>query len=167
MVRSCLIEPLVKPLVGRGASGRGRRSALARSRIAATCLALSALVSVSTAADAAHEQLESEALKSRLAQTVKANAHRAPKIDSKVALANLLALVAAREDEIVAPLVESPGFEQEALRHRRKRPPLIGAHRPGPDGLGLAERLDLLFSGTDPTFRLFGSGQHLSGIPTS
>jgi hypothetical protein len=153
MIRSCLIEPLVKPLVG-----RGRRSALQRSKIAATCLALSALVSVTTNADAARDALGLD--QSARPATVKPNAHRAPKIAPRVVLEEFLALVASREDAIVEAPAEAPDFELHSPREG-PRPRLHWG------GLRLARRLDDLFSGSDPTFRLFGSGQHLSGIPTT
>lgn len=170
MVRSCLIAPLVKPLVGRGAAGVGRRSAIGRSRILGTALALSALCSVSTMADAARETLEAEARKSKIESNVKANAHRAPKkIAARVLLDRFLALVAAREDDIVSAPGEAPEFDNDAIallssRHRLRH---LGFSAPGCAGLALASRVDRLHSGADPTYFLFGSAQHLSGIPTS
>lgn len=162
MVRSCLIAPLVQPLVGRGTSGVGRRSAISRSRIFGTALALSALCSVSTMADAARATLESEALKSKVESTVKANAHRAPKIAAKVLLERFLAGIARRADDLVTAPSESPDFEQEGLAIARVRARLKYY---SPDTARRA--VDRLLAGADPTYLLFGSGVHLSGIPTS
>lgn len=158
MVFSCLVEPLVKPLVGRGTSGPGRRTALRRSRLASTALAVSALMACATAADASlldgHQKKQSE---------VRCNAHAKPApIPSRVELDRLATL--RNEDELVAAPALAPDFEWEALsaahlRHRRD----IGLDTGS--GLGLGKRLDRLLSPVESTFVLFSSGQHQSGAP--
>jgi hypothetical protein len=167
MIRSCLIEPLVKPLVGRGSAGVGRRSALSRGKILSTCLALTALASVTTAADA--REMEAELQKSQIEATVKPNAHRAPKLATQKMLDRFLSLVARREDDIVRRPALSPDFERVALEvdQRRSRLRPLAAHARGAAGLWLARRTERLRAGADSTFLLFGSGVHLSGIPTS
>lgn len=160
MIRSCLIAPLVEPLV---ASRVGRRTALAGSRLAMTALALSALAAVSTYADATRAELESQALRSKIESSVVANAHRAPdKVAPKVLLERFLALVATREDDVVRAPLESPDFEQPRWDGLSPTP----VFAPGPR-LAEARRLDRLRGGSDPTFVLFGSALHRSGVPTT
>lgn len=171
MVRSCLIEPLVKPLVA-PRPGLGRRSALAGSRLAVTALALSALAAVTTYAHATQAELESDSLRSKLECTVVPNAHRAPKVAPKVLLErflstyaqDLLAVAARREDDLVRAPGLAPEFEQDALDPRRLRPSPVGD--PG-SRLAQVRDVDRLRGGTDPTYLLFGSARHRAGIPNS
>lgn len=169
MVRSCLIEPLVKPLIA-PRPGLGRRSALSGSRLAATALALSALAAVTTYAHATQDVLESESLRSKIESNVVANAHRAPeKVASKVLLARFLesmavATEARREDDLVQAPQLAPDFDQDALA-----PPLLRQSSVGDPGprLARARLIDRLRGGTEATYLLFGSAQHRAGIPTS
>jgi hypothetical protein len=161
MIRSSLIAPLVKPLI---APGYG--SAISRGSFAKTALALSALVAVSTMADAARAEAESAVLRSKLESTVKPNAHR-PKatLAAKVLLERFLAEVAERADAgLVQAPSESPDFQQVDLRKRRYGTGPISD--PGPR-LSLARLTDRLRGGADPNYRLFGSSLHLSGLPNS
>ncbi|MFO0729051.1 MAG: hypothetical protein U1E65_35050 [Myxococcota bacterium] len=163
MIRSGLIEPLIKPLIdSRIRSG----SALSRGQLATTALALSALVAVSTMADAARAEAESLALRSKVESTVKPNAHRLPaRVPAKVLLERFLAEVTGRADaELVMAPGESPDFLQDDLQNRRYG--LGPITDPGPR-LSIARLVDRLRGGADPNFRLFGSSLHLSGIPTS
>ena len=132
-------------------------------------MALSALVACSDMADATTLALEQQELSSHVEATVKPNAHRAPKVDAKSLLERFLALVAAREDDVVAAPGESPDFDNEGLAAWLSRARLrhIGQHSPGASGLWLACRIDRLRAGADPNFHLFGSALSLSGIPTS
>lgn len=173
MVRSCLIEPLVKPLIAPRA-GLGRRSALSGSRLAATALALSALAAVTTYAHATQDALESASLRSKLESAVAANAHRPPaKVASKALLERFLAEYAAdalsatparRQDDLVEAPALAPDFDQDALDLTRLRQ--SSAADPGPR-LAIAALTSRLRGGTDPTYQLFGSAQHRAGIPTS
>ena len=171
MVRSCLIEPLVKPLIA-PRPGLGRRSALAGSRLAVTALALSALAAVTTYAHATQAQLESDSLRSKLECMVVPNAHRTPKVAPKVLLerflstyaADLLAEAARREDDLVRAPGLAPDFDQDALDPRLLRQSSVGD--PGPR-LAQVRAVDRLRGGTDPTYLLFGSARHRAGIPNS
>lgn len=168
MVRSCLIEPLVKPLIA-SRGNLGRRSALSGSRLAATALALSALAAVTTYAHATQAALESEALRSKVESTVVANAHRLPeKAAPKVVLARFLASIAAeearREDDLVSAPDAAPDFDQDALDPTRLRQ--SSAADPGPR-LRIAVHSSRRTRGAHPTYLLFGSAQHRAGIPTS
>lgn len=173
MVRSCLIEPLIKPLIA-PRPGLGRRSALSGSRLAATALALSALAAVTTYAHATQDVLESESLRSKIESNVVANAHRAPeKIASKVLLERFLESMAVadracggtrREDDLVHPPQLAPDFDQDALDPRILKQSSVGD--PGPR-LARARLIDRLRGGTEATYLLFGSAQHRAGIPTS
>lgn len=179
MVRSCLVEPLIKPLIA-PRPGLGRRSALSSSglsssRLVATALALAALASVTTYAHATHAALESEGLRSKLASSagVVANAHRLPaKVAPKVLLERFLSDMAAdldvvaarREDDLVQAPSLSPDFDQDALSPDGLRSSPIPD--PGPR-LARAVQTARLRGGTDATYLLFGSAQHRAGIPTS
>jgi len=167
MIRSCLIAPLVQPLI---ASRFGRRTGLSGSRLAATALCLSALAAVTTYADATRAALESASLRSKLESNVVANAHRLPeKVAPKVLLERFLnteALVARRED---VGLVAAPALSPDFLQiHNPLLEPPPKSRVPSPGSrLSEARRIDRLTGGHDSTFLLFGSGQHRSGIPTS
>lgn len=161
MVLSCLVEPLVQPLVGRGTRGPGRRTALSRSRLASTALAMSALLAVATSADA------SDLLEGRTApeaEQVQRNAHAKPApIPYRVVLEQFTA--ARREDDhLVAQPGLAPEFEWDAVLAHRLRHSRDIVRDIGP-GLGLGRRLDRLLSSAQLTFHLFASGQHQSGAP--
>jgi hypothetical protein len=158
MIVSPLIEPLVKPLLSRRAAGSRRRTALNGSALAATALCLTALVGVTTNAQASADTSEEVA--------VQRNAHRAPKATpAKIVWAELFALQARRDDELTAP-TESADFEHDAVTASRLRHCLAR----GPDGPGLVQgrRLDLVLGAFDrTTFLLFGSSRPQSAIPAS
>lgn len=164
MVFSCLVEPLVQPLVGRrtGLSG----GALQKSRLAATALACTALMALAGTAEAA--ALAARA-KARTAEPARAeasmrNAHAKP---APIPYRELLqtVFVTRREDELEEPGL-APSFEQDALNaHRLKHKRDIA--RDQSPGLGLGVRIDRLRGGTLATFLRFGSGRHLAGLPIS
>jgi hypothetical protein len=161
MVLSCLVEPLVQPLVGRGARGPARRTALSRGRLAASALAVSALLAVATNADAA-DLLEGRTTAAQAEGCVR-TAHKKP---AALPYRELLAQVAAarREDDLVAAPAQSPEFEQAALGVHRLRHARNLVRDSGP-GLGVARRLARVTAPAERTFLLFASGRHMSGAP--
>lgn len=156
MVLSCLVEPLVPPLVKRrpgsvGTIPRGRR-------LAATALAATALALVSTTVEDRAPELE------RIERVrVTRNAHRRPDPPPRPlpALDTVLDEVRTR-----AALRVTPRFEWDALRaHRlRHRQDLAQDQRPG---LGLGRHLDRLISPRDANFLRFGSATPRTGLPVS
>lgn len=158
MVASPLVKPLVAPLVGRGASGLRGRSAISKTRILATCLALSALVSVTTNADA-----RALTRKQQEPQTIYRTAHQKPAKTSLSATLARLLFVAPRRDEVQPP-TEAPSFENDAVQAVLLRHQLDRSKDLGP-GLGLGRRLDRLFGSKNSTFLRFGSGLHQSAHP--
>lgn len=164
MVFSCLVEPLVAPLVGCGGGVRG--SALTKSRLAATALACTALLALAGTAEAnelAARATEPAAAKVAPEKAAVRNAHAKPAaIPYRVLLQTVFA--ARREDQLLAEPGLAPSFEQDALdAHRlRRRPDSVLDLGPG---LGLTQRIDRLYGGTLSTFLRFGSGRHLAGQP--
>ncbi|MEQ9496977.1 MAG: hypothetical protein RIT81_08960 [Deltaproteobacteria bacterium] len=154
MVLSCLVEPLVAPLVG------AQRSRIKRSRLAATALACSALMAAvcpsqaSKLADGAHGGAE---------KTVVRNAHAKP---APIPLRVVVEQYAVRRDEhleIAAP-GEAASFEQEAvfghrLRHQRLLDPNAGPP------MSRARSQHRRTRSVAASFRLFGSGQLRAGAP--
>src|SRR5687767_8119955 len=108
MVLSCLVEPLVSPLTGRGTSGH-RRSALTGTRLAMTALAASALVALS-GATLKNEKIYAPAKAEKVVQ----NAHKKPEATPYRVLLETVFLVRAREDLISMP-GEAACFEQKPL----------------------------------------------------
>lgn len=159
MVLSCLVEPLVSPLIGRGAGGPGRKSGFRRSRLGATALAASALLVCAQGLPSADDLL-----KEKNEERVVCNAHAKPApIPSRVQLAELLAVREDEAPELAAP-VEAPEFEWDAVfAHRLKHSRDI-VRDTGP-GLGLGLRIDRTRGAVSRTFCLFASGQHRSGAP--
>src|SRR5687768_5056176 len=106
MVLSCLVEPLVSPLIGQGTSGP-RRTSLTRTRLLATAIAVSALVTLSSPASGAELQLE------KAPHAAMRNAHQkpAPKPYREMFAAVLFAWP---RDEFSFSLAVSPSFEQAA-----------------------------------------------------
>lgn len=164
MVLSCLVEPLVSPLIGRGKSGLGR-SSLAGTRLASTALAVSVLIAISGTVSASELVAKASRSEVRAEQTVARNAHAKP---APVPYSELLRTVFAfrRLETLAAEPGESPIFEQKALAFDRLRHQRDIVRDPGP-GLGLGQRLDRIYGGRDSTFLRFGSGIHLSGQPHS
>jgi hypothetical protein len=159
MVLSCLVEPLVAPLVGRpGARGR---TALSR-RMVATALMVSALAAVTTNAHTADTVKKLKHGEQAEAASIR-NAHQKPAaIPYREVLAQY-ALPALRKQELEEP-GEAAEFESRALRQGRLRP---GPDLQRPDGssLGLHRRLDALRRARSLTYLTFGAGQHRSGAP--
>lgn len=160
MVLSCLVEPLVSPLVGRGASGPGRKSGFRRSRLGATALAASALLVCAGSLPSADDLLKENKKEERVVR----NAHAKPApIPSAVQLAELLAVREEEAPTLGAP-AEAPEFEWDAvLAHRLKHSRDI-VRDTGP-GLGLGIRIDRTRGAVSSTFCLYASGQHRSGAP--
>lgn len=156
MVLSCLVEPLVAPLVG------PRRTAIRRSRLAATALAASALMAIACPAQAS----EVASGNAKAAASRVRNAHKKPApIPLRVVVAQHTQ-VAVRRDEAIrlAAPGEAAAFEQEALLvhrllHRRKLETDLGF----PLGLGRAKHR--LCQSMARAFLLFGSGQLRAGAP--
>ncbi len=148
----------MKPLVGRGTSGVGRRTAIRRSRLASTALAVSALMAVATAADAS-ALVDGEPATAE----VRCNAHAKPApTPSRVELDRLATL--RHEDDLVAEPAEAARFEWDAIAAYHLRHSRDIRLDTGP-GLGLGRRLDRLLSPVEATFALFASGLHQSGAP--
>jgi hypothetical protein len=228
MVRSPLVAPLVKPLVAPRV-GLAGATALARSGIGATALALSALVAVSVVAHQANAALEAEAHKSKKAEVVEQNPHKVPQVPPARRLATFVAAQRAAHDRVAARAAQGSvgatvfGAAALGADTHGLAPPgaLHGLAPPGaphtllPDTLVLerivadravvsgrasvpalkvtrfSRRLARLFGleaeppraamashearrrcaavdlAQDATFRLFGSGTYLSGLPTT
>lgn len=157
MIRSALIKPLVAPLVGRGASGRRVASGLSRSRIAATALAVSALIAA-TAPSEASAKSQDTAPAARTAHSKPTRLVAAPK------LADLfVAAIRRLSDELARPS-EGAAFEHEALDLSRYRHRTDRARDGG--GLGVGRRLDRLI-GCNLAFKTFGSARILAAQPHS
>jgi hypothetical protein len=153
MVLSCLVEPLVRPLAGRGTSG----SALSGTRLAMTALAAS-IVALSGAQLKGEKIVHAPAKAERIA----GNAHKRPDaIPYRVQFAHLFL---ASELEQLAEPGEAASFEQKALGDHRLRAKRNLIRETGPS-LGLALRLDRLRGGSAGTWLRFNSARHLSGQP--
>ena len=159
MVLSCLVEPLVAPLVGRpGARGR---TALSR-RMVATALMASAWAEVTTTAHAAGtlnklqpgDQAETTSIR---------QAHQKPAATRDREVLAQSALPARRKQELEEP-GEAAEFESRALRQGRLRPGPDLRRLTGPS-LGIHRRLDALRRARSLTYLTFGAGQHRSGAP--
>jgi hypothetical protein len=156
MVLSCLVEPLVSPLIGRGTGGPGRRSGVRRSRLAASALVTSALLICASSMPSADEMLEEKT------EEVARNAHKKP---DPIPYREVLDEFVAREDKILSfDLIAAPEFESEAILLSRLRHSRDIVRDTGP-GLGLGLRIDRTRSAANETFLLFASGKHLSGSP--
>lgn len=223
MVRSPLVAPLVKPLVAPRV-GLAGATALARSGIGATALALSALVAVSVVAHQANAALEAEAHKSKKAEVVEQNPHKVPQVAPARRLAAFVAAQRAAHDRVVARAAqgsvgatvfgaaalgaETHGLAPPGALHGLAPPGaphtllpgcFVGdwavassrASVPEPRVTHFSRRLARLFGleaepmrsslasleahrrlvgvdlAQDATFRLFGSGTYLSGLPTT
>jgi hypothetical protein len=115
MVLSCLVEPLVSPLVGQGISGR-RRTALLGTRLLSTALALTALSTVAGMAEAEEIAAHAKTEEARVAP----NAHKKPDPVPYRVLLQTEFLLPHANAEIQMP-EESPWFENKAHHaHRLK-----------------------------------------------
>ncbi len=157
MIRSSLIKPLVAPLVARRTGGRRSASGLSKSRIAATAIAMTALLAATAPDEAAAAQAEAP---------VARTAHQKPtRLVAAPQLADMfVATVRRLTGELLAPC-ESAGFDHEALdltryRHRTDR---------ARDGgiLGSGRRLDRLIGPSSLAFKTFGSARILAAQPHS
>ena len=158
MVLSCLVEPLVSPLIGRGASGPGRRSGFRRSRLAASALVASALLVCASSMPSADDVLQEKETEAEVVR----NAHKKP---DPIPYRQVLDSFIAREDKILSfDLIAAPDFESEAILMSRLKHSRDIVRDTGP-GLGLGLRIDRTRSAANETFLLFASGKHLSGSP--
>ena len=156
MVLSCLVEPLVSPLIGRGTGGPGRRSTIRRSRLAASALITSALLVCASSMPSADDLLEEKQ------EEVARNAHKKP---DPIPYRQVLDEFIAREDKILSfDLIAAPEFESEAILLSRLKHSRDIVRDTGP-GLGLGLRIDRTRSASNRNFLLFASGKHLSGSP--
>lgn len=155
---SCLVEPLVKPLVARRTGGLARQARLGGSALAMTAIAASALLACANPA-AADQIAKTEK------HDVVRSAHKKPKaISYRAMLAHFQAI--RRQDLTLDVLTEAPDFETEAVRAARWRHAWDTGGGSGPV-LRLGMRIDRLLGAADrSTFLRFGSGQHRSGSPT-
>lgn len=159
MVLSCLVEPLVAPLVGR--PGGRRKTALTR-RMAATALMVSALAAVTTNAHAADQVKKVTGAEVKESAQLR-NAHQKPAAIPYRELQAQAALPAKDEDPLAEP-GEAARFETEAHLDARKRPRPDLRRDTGPS-LGLHLRIDALRRAHRLTYLTFGAGQHRSGAP--
>jgi hypothetical protein len=161
MVLSCLVEPLIAPLVGFGTAGR-RRTALSGSRISVTAIAATALLALSGATIKGDKIKAPAPVKAE--QTVKANAHKRPDaIPYRVQFAHLF-IAPVKEDLLVEP-GEAARFEQSSLHEHRLRHKRDIVRETSPC-LGVALRRDRLRGGSADAWLRFGSGTHRSGQPS-
>lgn len=156
---SSLVEPLVAPLVTPLVGGRGRRTGIVRSRLAASALLMTAVMAVSTDTAQSLPDTSPE-------PTVERNAHRPPAPIPMRDVARVFGHAKAIEVERVRLVTPRPGlaprFEWDAIQASRLRHATdlsaATAH-----GLVRARSLDRLGRSRPPTFTLFGSGEHRSG----
>jgi hypothetical protein len=154
MVLSCLVEPLVSPLIGRGASGPGR-SGIRRSRLAASALITSALFVCASSMPSLDDVKEEQPAAVR-------NAHKKP---DPIPYRQVLDAFIARDEKIMCfDLIAAPEFESEAILMSRLKHSRDIVRDTGP-GLGLGLRIDRTRRAANQTFLLFASGKHLSGSP--
>jgi hypothetical protein len=156
MVLSCLVEPLVSPLIGRGTGGPGR-TGLSRSRLAASAQITSALLVAASSMPSADELLQQEET-----TEVARNAHKKP---DPIPYRQVLDAFIARDEKIMSfDLIAAPEFESEAILMSRLKHSRDIVRDTGP-GLGLGLRIDRTRRASQETFLLFASGKHLSGSP--
>jgi hypothetical protein len=155
MVLSCLVEPLVSPLKGRGASGPGR-SMIMRSRLATSALIASALYVAASSMPA------SEIVEER--EQVACNAHRRPDPKPYRELFEIPVWAVAREDDRMRAPEASAEFEWDAVVAHRLTHARNIARDTGP-GLGRGRRIDRTRRSPVLTYALFGSGRHRAGSP--
>jgi hypothetical protein len=165
---SCLVEPLVAPLVGRSANVRARRSGVARSRLGASALLMTAVMAVGTHATAG-DLLERDA-KTRAAEKTHRNAHKpgdaVPLRDVGRVFGHQKALHDPEREGVRVPRPGlAPRFEWDAILASRARHAIDLTRAPSP-GLGRGVRADRLSRSRPPTFLRFGSGEHRSGPPS-
>lgn len=160
MVMSCLVEPLVQPLVSSVVGGRGRRTGSVRSRLAASAMMMSAVMALGTPSplDAAETR--------DAAPTVERNAHKPPAPVPLRDVPRVFGGVKAIFDLKGLPRVAkpwlAPRFEWDAIWASRLRHACDLMTDPGPV-LGRARRRSRVEGAWPPTFLRFGSGVHLAG----
>lgn len=160
---SCLVEPLVAPLVGRGAGAR--RTSLARSRLAASALVMSAVMAVATPVTAG-DLLERDAA-TREAEKAYRNAHKRPEPVPYRDVGWVFGHERARhEPERDRIRIDRPGlaprFEWDAVWASRLKHALDWTRDPGPT-LSRARRTERLVRSKRDPFLRFGSGPYRSG----
>lgn len=156
MVRSCLVQPLVAPLVGSGTRGPGRRTGLSRSRLLATALTATLLVTVATQADAVEAAMSPHQVEMKAG-----TAHQKPKPIPTRDLLQVLMPPVVSTKTVLLPGV-APHFDWDAVEAHRRRQRVV-PH----DGASLAtgRRLDRLIRCRSSVFLRFHSGKHRSGAP--
>lgn len=160
MVMSCLVEPLVAPLVGRGAGARPGRSALQRSRLSRTALLMTAVMAIGgTTSD--------DLLDAKASKTVRVtkSPHKKPAPIPLRDVAKVFGKVKTfiREDErfsLAKPSL-APRFEWDAVWASRLRhaDDISGSGR----ALGRGRRADRVGRSRTLPFLCFGSGEYRSG----
>lgn len=167
MVMSCLVEPLVAPLVGRGAGARpagsrGARTGLQSSRLSRTALLMSAVMAIGGVS--AENLLDSK--RDGRAEKVTKNPHKRPDAIPLRDVAKVFgkAKTFPREDErlqVPAPAL-APRFEWDAvwasrLRHADDISRDLGR------ALGRGRRADRIGRSKPIPLLCFGSGEFRSG----
>ena len=161
---SCLVEPLVSPLVGRGADVRARRTGLARSRLAASALMMTAVMAVgSTTAGDLIDRTDAV----REAERVYRNPHKPPAPIPYHEVARVFGHVKViHEPEKQGVRVARPGlaprFEWDAIWASRLKHACDSSPGSG-SVLTRGRRAARLSRSRSTTFLRFGSGLHRSG----
>jgi len=153
MISSPLIRPLVAPLVSRRGNSTRRGGGIRGSALAATALAISALLAVAAPAEA----------EAKAEVKVVQNAHAKPARvkQTPIWMSEVVAILTGRT-ELAAPSA-SPEFDNRRLALDRLR----HAHDPGLErgpGLSRGRRLDRLLA-RDLAFLHFGSARVLAAQP--
>ncbi|MBK8009908.1 MAG: hypothetical protein IPK13_01050 [Deltaproteobacteria bacterium] len=161
MVLSCLVDPLVPPLVG-GTSGRGRKTRLSGSRLMSTALVATALAAVVSLAG--HSSGQAKAFGGKAQPTIGRTAHRPPSVRATGCLPST-EVAALRDDQQVRPSRpgSAPDFEWDAIRAHRLRHGRNIARDGGP-GLGAGRRIDRLDCAQSILLH-FASGRPPAGAP--
>lgn len=170
MVMSCLVEPLVGPLVGRRTNVSGRRTGLKRSRLSASALFVSAIMAMGSTT--AGDVLDRDA-RIRDAEKSYRNAHKRPDPIPLRDVGRVFGKVKAihnPDEEKLRVLRQglAPRFEWDAIHASRLKHATDLTRDPGPT-LTRARRTSRLVSSKSLAFLRFASGKHRSGAysPTS
>ncbi|MEL6186479.1 MAG: hypothetical protein AAFU79_17800 [Myxococcota bacterium] len=162
MVMSCLVEPLVPPLVGRGASARPGRTRLRASGLAKTALLMSAVMAVGGVSAEASARALDEAPKHAVKSPHKRPAP-IPLRDVAKVFGKLKTFLREEETPRMARPGLAPRFEWDAVWASRLRHAVDVGRDPGGCGLGRGRRSDRLGRSRSTTFLRFGSGEFRSG----
>lgn len=161
MVMSCLVEPLIPPLVGRGAAARPGRTRLRTSGLAKTALLMSAVMAVGgVSAEAATRS--AEAAPKHAVKSPHKKPAPIPLRDVARVFGKLKAFV--REGDALSVIRPglAPRFEWDAVWASRLRHAVDVGRDPG-YGLGRGRRADRIGRSRSTTFLRFGSGEFRSG----